>query len=214
MERWKESRETAAKEKERKADEREKTKKRKAAEREEARVAREAAREEAARLKELRAATRAEELAKKRLERQEARNLKVQQAAEAAAAKAAMAAEKARIANELQETHRIMSMGIAESAHGCQCRRGSVDILGCEVHGVRAYSTPPCQQQIHPFATGSPSPFTASVSNTEIPNRHLGTHLQSPLSSDPMTSRHRLSARSQFQSGFASASNNVQPNHQ
>jgi hypothetical protein len=164
-------------------------------------------------LKELRAAMKAEELAKKRLERQ-TRSLKVQHAAEVAAAKAAIAAEKARIANELQEAHRIRMMGIAESAHGCQCRRGSVDILGCKVHGVRAYSSPPCQQRIHPFVSGSPSPFTASVSNTEIPNRHLGTHLQSTLSSDPMTSRHLLNARSQFQYGFAGASNNVQPNHQ
>ena len=60
MEQWKESRENAAKEKERKATEREETKKQKAAEKEEARLARVKAREEAARLKELRAAMRAE----------------------------------------------------------------------------------------------------------------------------------------------------------
>lgn len=214
MEAWKESRENAAKEKERKATEREETKKRKAAEKEEARLARVEAREEAARLKELRAAMRAEELAKKKAERQEARSRKVQQAAEAAAAKAAMAAEKARLANDIQEAHRMRMMGIAESAHGCQCRRGSVDILGCEVHGVRAYSSPPLHQRIPAFMTGSPSPFTASVSNTELPNRHLGTHLQSTLSSDPTTSRQRLHVVYHGQSGFAGGSNNAQLSHQ
>ena len=157
MERWKESREIAAKEKERKAAEREETKKRKATEKEEARLARVEAKEEAVRLKELRAAMRAEELAKKKAERQEVRSRKVQQAAEAAAAKAAVAAEKARIANDLQEAHRIKMMGLAESAHGCQCRRGSVDILGCEVHSVRAYSSPPCHPRIPAFVTSSPS---------------------------------------------------------
>ena len=165
-------------------------------------------------MKELRAALRAEELAKKKAERQEARSRKVQLAAEAAAAKAAVAAEKARIANDLQEAHRIRMMGIAESAHGCQCRIGSVDILGCEVHGVRAYSSPPLHQRIPAFMTGSPSPFTASVSNTELPNRHLGTHLQSTLSSDPTTSRQRLHAVYQGQSGFAGGSNNAQLSHQ
>ena len=59
MQRWKESRENIAKEKERKAVEREETKKRKATEREEARVARVVVREEVARLSELKAAMRA-----------------------------------------------------------------------------------------------------------------------------------------------------------
>ena len=213
MQRWKESRENVVKEKERKAAEREETKKRKATEREEARVARVVAREEVARLKELRAAMRAEEQARKKLERKEAHSLKVQRAAEAAATKAAEAAEKARKANERQEAQRMRMMGIVESAHGCQCHRGSVDILGCEVHGRRPDISPPGQQQLPPFVLGSPSPFTTIVSNTEVPIHHTGTHLQSTLALDPMTSRHRYIARSEFPSGFQAASSIVQPSN-
>lgn len=104
-------------------------------------------------------------------------------------------------------------MGIAESAHGCQCHRGSVDILGREVHGRRPDISPPGQQRLPPFVLGSPSPFTTIVSNTEVPIHHTGTHLQSTLSSDPLTSRHRYTARSQFPSGFQAASSIVQPNN-
>ena len=148
-------------------------------------------REEVARLSELKAAMRAKEQSRKRLQREEAHNMKVQRAAEAAAAKAAEATEKARKANDLQEAHIMRMMGIAESAHGCQCHRGSVDIQGCEAHGRLIDFSAPCQQQLPAFVAGSPSPFTTIVANSKVPSHHFGTHLQSTLSSDPTTSHHQ-----------------------
>lgn len=210
MQRWKDSRENAAKEKERKAAEKEETKKRKAIEKEEARVARLAAREEAAWQKELKAAMRAEEQARKRHERQEAQSLKVQRAAQAAAAKAAEAAEKARRTQELQEAQRMRMMGIAENAHGCQCVRGSADIQSCELHCGTPDPSSPAHQRLPQYFMGSPSHFNTMNSNNEVPVHHFGTHLQSTSSTDPLQARHRYGARSPFPSAFAATTSTGQ----
>ena len=214
MQRLKESRENAAKEKERKAVEKEETKKRKATEREEAQVAKLLAREEAARAKSLRAAMRAEEQARKRLERQEAQNLKVQRAVEAAASKAAKAAEMTRRAHELQEAQRLRMMGIAQTTNGCQPHRMSVEMPGRELHGLRLDLSPLPQDRLPQFFMGSPSPFNAMVSNHEVPVHHFGTQMQSTTSPDPLQARNRYVARSQFPAAFQSGASTSQPSAQ
>jgi hypothetical protein len=212
LHKWKEARENTAKEKERKAAEREETRKRKATEKEEARAARVVAREEAARQRALKAATRAEEQARKRAERQEAQSLKVQRAAQAAAAKAAEAAEKARRAQEAQEAQRLRMHGIAENAGGCQCHRGGVDIHSCEVHGLRPDLSTPGHTRLHQNFTGSPSHFNRMVSNNEIPTHTTGTHLQSTPSIDPVHTRLRNLARSTFPRACTATSSSMQTN--
>ena len=211
MQRLKESRENAAKEKERKAVEKEETKKRKATEREEAQVAKLLAREEAARAKSLRAAMRAEEQARKHLERPEATNLKVHRAA---ASKAAEAAEMTQRAHELQEAQRLRMMGIAQTTNGCQPHRLSVEMPGRELHGLRLDLSPLPQDRLPQFFMGSPSPFNAMVSNHEVPVHHFGTHMQSTTSPDPLQARNRYVARSQFPAAFQSGASTSQPSAQ